>query len=357
MTSTLYTEYIIHCVKETRQVIGNTMVKLRLDHNNLDKAMANNNPSVIECQHIAWCPVLVMVSVYLYSLCGLACSPVSSVVHVGGGRTEATAEAAQWPCPASQPLDMGRYSLNIFYHWKYNLDQRKSSVQDHVVSQQILSGVCVVCWADYVPTGRPSDGSEWCVESPSPRGRRGQWRPGQSPVLTVWPVSAQSSLSALAPLTLLLSPGISQHRTPGPRGHQETSPRPGWHQQGNNSESSSSIIHSPPASREPGTHHWPEADCDQPSLSPCEFPFVFIPDVHFMVAREMNDIWGEVFLSIIGSVYQSVWLLVMFAPIPLSLIFIKLFWAHRQNKKWTFSNGNVYLALKETDDILIPMKI
>ena len=25
-----------------------------------------------------------MVSVYLYSLCGLACSPVSSVVHVGG---------------------------------------------------------------------------------------------------------------------------------------------------------------------------------------------------------------------------------------------------------------------------------
>ena len=84
MTSPLYTEYIIHCVKETRQVIGNTMVKLRLDHNNLDKAMANNNPSVIECQHIAWCPVLVMVSVYLYSLCGLACSPVSSVVHVGG---------------------------------------------------------------------------------------------------------------------------------------------------------------------------------------------------------------------------------------------------------------------------------
>ena len=111
----LYTRNISYCVKETRQVIGNTMVKLRLDHNNLDKAMADN-PSVIECQHIAWCPVWWCQCICTHSVAWrvLLC-PVWSML---GGRTEATAEAAQWPCPASQPLDMGWYSLNTFYHSK-----------------------------------------------------------------------------------------------------------------------------------------------------------------------------------------------------------------------------------------------
>ena len=153
MTSTLYTEYIIHCVKETRQVIGNTMVKLRLDHNNLDKAMADN-PSVIECQHIAWCPVWWCQCICTHSVAWrvLLC-PVWSML---GGRTEATAEAAQWPCPASQPLVTGWYS-SIFSIIQNKVGQKKkrSWGQDHVVSHQILSGVSVVCWRWVCPYRAP----------------------------------------------------------------------------------------------------------------------------------------------------------------------------------------------------------
>ena len=281
-----------------------------------------------------------MVSVYLYSLCGLACSPVSSVVHVGGedrGHSRGRPVALPGLTTPGHGVIFSQYLLSFKIK---STRKKRPSDQNHLCHTRFSLEFLLCADGEYVPTGRPSDGSEWCVESlPPPEAAEASggrvsprpWLCDQSPVLPLCSGSTHPlSSSRLASVTI------------GHQDTEDTGPAPS-HQQGNNSESSSSIIHSPPASREP------EADSSAKSgpVCVCVFPFVFIPDVHFIVAREMNDIWGEVFLSIIGSVYQSVWLLVMFAPIPLSLIFIKLFWAHRQNKKWTFSNGNVYLALKE----------
>ena len=250
MTSTLYTEYIIHCVKETRQVIGKTMVKLRLDHNNLDKAMADN-PSVIECQHIAWCPVWWCQCICTHSVAWrvLLC-PVWSML---GGRTEATAEAAQWPCPASQPLVTGWYS-SIFSIIQNKVGQKKNGHGVRIMLCHTRFSLEFVLCADgeYVPTVGPSDGSEWCVESlPPPEAAEASggrvsprpWLCDQSPVLPLCSGSTHPlSSSRLASVTI------------GHQDSEDTGPAPS-HQQGNNSESSSSIIHSPPASREPGTHH------------------------------------------------------------------------------------------------------
>ena len=49
---TLYI-HIVCIRKQGRFYWEHNVLKLRLDHNNLDKAM-EDNPSVIECQHIAW---------------------------------------------------------------------------------------------------------------------------------------------------------------------------------------------------------------------------------------------------------------------------------------------------------------
>ena len=58
--------------------------------------------------------------------------------------------------------------------------------------------------------------------------------------------------------------------------------------------------------------------------------------LNFIGARTKDEWYlrrSFLILSIIGGVYRPVWRLVMFAPIPLSLIFIKLFWAHTDKIK------------------------
>ena len=154
MTSTLYTEYIIHCVKETRQVIGNTMVKLRLDHNNLDKAMANNNPSVIECQHIAWCPVWWCQCICTHSVAWrvLLC-PVWSML---GGEDRGHSRGRPVALPGLTTPGHGEIYHPYFLSFKIKSARRKrSSDQDHVVSHHILSGVSVVCWRCLCPHRAP----------------------------------------------------------------------------------------------------------------------------------------------------------------------------------------------------------
>ena len=258
-----------------------------------------------------------MVSVYLYTLCGLACPPVSSAVHVGwGGRAEATAEAACWPSPASQPLVTGRYSVTKNFHSNQNtVHHIMLHTYGSFVWQQNVSGYWVVPWPLWPRTLVMVVSGVWSVESLPQRPLRPE-EAGPAPV----PVT--SLCSVLPPSSP--SPSVTT-------GHQEDMVRTSdQHQQGNNSVIN--YTQPAPASREPDvTHHWPGAPHD--SSSSLSSSLSLLQCSFCGKAREHDDIWGEVFPSIIGSVYQSVWLVVMFAPIPLSLIFIKLFWAHSQKIK------------------------
>ena len=184
-----------------------------------------------------------MVSVYLYTLCGLACPPVSSAVHVGwGGRAEATAEAAWWPSPASQPLDMGKYSVTKNFLSNQNtVHHIMHHTYGSFVWQQNVSGYWVVPWPLWPRTLVMVVSGVWSVESLPQRPLRPE-EAGPAPV----PVT--SLCSVLPPSSP--SPSVTT-------GHQEDMVRTSdQHQQGNNSVIN--YTQPAPASREPDvTHDWP----------------------------------------------------------------------------------------------------
>ena len=280
-----------------------------------------DNPSVIECQHIArlasvrWCQCICTHSAaWRVLLC-----PVRSMLAGGGGLRPQQRPHAD-PARPHNPWSRGDIlSRRIFIQIKTRFTTSCFTHMDHLcdIRMSLDIELCPEHWL-WPHTG---DGSEWSVEcgvSPpeAAEARGGRASPGPCD---------QSLLSPPSLLTIT----ISHHRTPGGHG-QDMVRTSDQHQQGNNSVIN--YTQPAPASREPDvTHLWPGAPHD--SSSSLSSSLSLLQCSFCGKAREHDDIWGEVFPSIIGSVYQSVWLVVMFAPIPLSLIFIKLFWAHSQKIK------------------------
>lgn len=200
----LWRQLCIHIVcirKQGRVYLEHDVLKLRLDHNNLDKAM-EDNPSVIECQHIAWCPVCDGVSVFVHTLWpGLSPCVQCGPCWLGGrGEAEATAEAAWWPSPASQPLDTGRYSVTENFLSNQNTIHHimHAHIRIICVTAECLWILSCVLSPDYMYS-RGGDGSVECGVSPSPRGRGGQRRPGPPPVPAVTSLCSVLPLSSPSP--------------------------------------------------------------------------------------------------------------------------------------------------------------